>query len=539
MKSIRPTIFLIAAVCASSLTASSTVTVTRASVTSGNANQGPPVYLASGIAVQADTQKAATAQNPTDEFASERAPVTGHHQIVVGGDTLRYTTTAGRLVLKPEDGPGEGALFFTAYTLDGVDSRNRPLTFAFNGGPGTGTVWLHLGALGPKKIKLESEGFVPAPPYSVVDNADTILDKTDLVFVDAPGTGFSRIKPELIKKYYSIGGDAAAFGLFIRQYLTRYQRWHSPLFLFGESYGTTRAAALVNYLIDDAIPVSGVALLSVGLDFQTLEPGNLNDLPYVLIVPSYTMIAAYHRRLAPELTSNLDATIKKVEEWCSSQYAEALAKGSSLDPAQRERVIDQLSAYTGLSKSVIDENDLRIAAQTFMNNLLKDKHLVVGRVDGRFTGPAPGSISNVPFYDPAMAAMFPAFSAVMNDYAETELDYNPVVPYKIYDGPGVEGRWDWGQAMSGYPQTAGALSSAMAKNRYLRVLVMEGMYDLATPFYASTYTFNHLHINPDYLKNITFADFRGGHMVYNDAAAIKEMKRALDKFYGETLALSK
>ena len=304
--------------------------------------------LSIAVAQQPSQQKADTsttvqsAHEPARESAHEDdpladgVPVVTHHQITINGKPLKYTAIAGRILLKPESGPAEAAIFFTAYTQDGEDARTRPLTFVFNGGPGTATAWLHMGALGPRKIKLEADGGVPAPPYVTVDNPETILDRTDLVFIDAPGTGYSRVRGDLTKKFYNVMGDADAFYRFIRIYLSRYQRWRSPLFLFGESYGTTRAAALVNHLTDNYIPVNGVALLSVGLDFTTLLSGNMNDLPYQVIVPSYTMIAAYHKKLAPELTANLDATIKKVEQWCATDYAQALALGNALPPEKAQ-----------------------------------------------------------------------------------------------------------------------------------------------------------------------------------------------------------
>ena len=499
-----------------------------------SAQSAPPSQL------QASTASATQPQRD-DETLAETAAVVTHHQITVSGKPLKYTATAGRLAIKPESGPAEAAVFFTAYTLDGDDARARPLTFVFNGGPGTATAWLHLGALGPRKIRLEQDGGVPAPPYVMIDNPETILDRTDLVFIDAPGTGYSRVRPDLTRKFYNVPGDADAFYRFIRLYLTRYQRWRSPLFLFGESYGTTRAAALANHLIDSNIPVNGVALLSVGLDFQTLLPGNMNDLPHQVIVPSYTMIAAYHKKLAPELTANLDETIKKVEHWCAGDYAQALAQGNALDPEKRKQIVAQLAAYTGLKPDLIEEYDLRIEPQVFMHNLLRDRKLEVGRVDGRFASPMPQSNARDSFFDPAMAAMFPAFNAAMNDYAQTELGYKSELPYILWNLDGINRAWDWGTAMNwgagigGYPQTATNLQSAMAKNKYLKVLVMEGMYDLATPFYASAYTFQHMRLNADYRKNVTFADFKGGHMVYNDAAALREMKRALAEWYQETL----
>jgi carboxypeptidase C (cathepsin A) len=491
--------------------------------------------VAPAIAQQPASTPTPTPVHQSDDPLSDAPPVVTHHQIIAGGKELKYAATAGRLLLKPEGSLAEAAIFFTAYTLDGGDAHTRPLTFLFNGGPGTSTAWLHMGALGPKKIKLEPDGGVAAPPYITVDNPDTILDRTDLVFIDAPGIGFSRVRPDLTRKFYNVSGDADAFYRFIRLYLTRYQRWRSPLFLFGESYGTTRGAALANRLMDSYIPLNGVVLLSVALDFQTLMPGNMNDLPHEVIVPSYTMIAAYHKKLAPELTADLDGTIRKVEQWCANDYAPALAQGNALPAERRKQIVAQLATYTGLKPELIEENDLRIEPQVFMNNLLKDQKQVVGRVDGRFASPAPESFSHEPFFDPAMAAMFPAFNAAMNDYAEAELGYKSDVPYVMWDFEGINRAWDWGSGMEGYPQTATQLQSAMAKNKYLKVLVMEGMYDLATPFYASAYTFQHLRLTPELRKNISFADFKAGHLVYNDASALHEMRKTLDGWYREIL----
>jgi carboxypeptidase C (cathepsin A) len=470
-----------------------------------------------------------------EESLADAAPAVTRHQINARGKLLKYTATAGRLLLKQENGTTEAAVFYTAYTLDGSEARKRPLTFIFNGGPGTSTVWLHLGALGPRKIELEPDGAVPAPPYAMVDNPDTLLDRSDLVFIDAPGTGYSRVRSDLTKSFYNVAGDANAFYRFIRLFITQNQRWGSPLFLFGESYGTTRAAALANHLTDNAIPVNGVVLLSVGLDFQTLVPGNLNDLPYQLLVPTYTMIAAYHQKLAPELAADVDATVQKVQDWCAGEYAQALAKGSTLPPDERKQIAARLAAYSGLKPELVEEYDLRIGPDVFRENLLKERKLHVGRVDGRFTSPRPENNANEPFFDPAMAAMFPAFNAAMNDYAGTELRYRSDLPHMIWNLQGINRAWDWGSGMAGYPQTATLLQAAMAKNKYLKVLAIEGLYDIATPFYASRYTFAHLRISPELRRNISFADFKGGHMVYNDAAVLQEMKRALDTWYDAAL----
>src|SRR5438105_91618 len=371
-----------------------------------------------GRATPADKDKEKEKDERYD--VTEVPPVVTHHQITVDGKALRYTATAGRLPVKRDDGKIEAEMFFVAYTLDGQDASKRPLTFAFNGGPGSASVWLHMGALGPKRVVLQPQGFMPAAPYRMADNQNSLLDKSDIVMVDAIGTGFSRAaNADLSKKYWGVKGDIEAFGEFIRLYITRYDRWSSPLFLLGESYGTTRAAGVAGYLADHGISFNGITLLSIALSFQTLEWNKSNDLPYVLLVPTYTMIAAYHKKLPPDLMQDLAKTRQEVEQWVSTEYAKALSKGDALTPEERQKII-------------------------------------------------------------------------------------------AFQEGGFE-KWDWGSAIQGFPDTATALRAAIVKNPYLKVLVMEGYYDLATPFYAADYTMDHLDLNPNYRKNISFATYDSGH----------------------------
>ena len=465
---------------------------------------------------------------------TEVPPVTSRHQITVNGKLLKYVATAGRLPIKREDGKIEAEMFFVAYTLDGQDPATRPLTFAFNGGPGSASLWLHLGALGPRRVLLQPDGFMPAAPYRNADNPYTPLDTSDLVLVDAIGTGFSRAaNAELSKKFWGVKGDIDAFGEFIRLYITRNRRWTSPLFLLGESYGTTRAAGVAGYLADRGISFNGIVLLSTVLSFETLRFTKTNDLPYQLVVPSFTMIAAYHKKLAPELMQDLAKTRAEVERWASNEYALALAKGDALTPAERDAVIAQLGRYTGLDRQFIDQANLRVNVQQFTHNLLLDRKLRVGRLDGRFTGTDPNGLLDTPFYDPTGAATTPPFTSVLNAYVRAELGYATDMPYNVFafrGGGGGFASWEWGSAREGFTDTATALRQAITKNPYLKVLVMEGYYDLATPYFAANYTFDHLDLPAQYRKNISFATYDSGHMVYLHTESLAKFKRDLAAF---------
>ena len=457
---------------------------------------------------------------------TEMPPVVTHHQITVDGKLLKYSATAGRLPIKRGDGKIEAEMFYVAYTLDGQDAAKRPLTFAFNGGPGSASLWLHMGALGPRKVVLQPDGFMPPAPYHIEDNPYTLLDKSDLVLIDAIGTGFSRAADgELFKKFWGVKGDIEAFGEFIRLYISRNERWSSPLFILGESYGTTRAAGIAGYLADRGISFNGITLLSTVLNFETLEENFTNDQPYIFLIPSFTMIAGYHHRLPSDLAQNMTLARQQSEQWASNEYSHALDKGDSLTPQERQKIIDDMSRYTGLSKEVIDEANLRINVQKFTHYLLIDQKLRVGRLDGRYTGPDPNGLLDTPFYDPTGAATGPPFTSVFNNYLRTELGYKVDMPYNVRaPRGGPNDTWDWGSAGQGFPDTASALRQAIVKNPYLKVLVMEGYYDLATPYYAANYTMDHLNLPQKFRDNISFATYDSGHMVYLATDSLKKMK---------------
>lgn len=501
------------------------------------ATQNPPEEARSHRA-------AATGEEPRERSGeqhfdmAETPPVITHHQIPVNGRVLRYTASVGRMPIKDETGKTEALMFYVAYTLDNADINQRPLTFAFNGGPGAASIWLHMGALGPRRVVLQKQGFMPAAPYRFADNPSTLLDKSDLVLVDAIGTGFSRPASAAEgKKFWSVKGDLESFGEFVRLYLTRNERWSSPLFLFGESYGTTRAAGVSGYLAARGISFNGIVLLSTVLSFETLEFNKTNDVPYPLILPSYTMVAAYHHKLAPDLTQNLERTRSEVEQWASNEYTRALAKGDALSSQERQTVIDTLARYTGLSKEFIDESNLRVDVAGFTHRLLANQKLRVGRLDGRFAAPDPDGFNDTRFYDPTSSATEPPFTSAFNDYIRRELNYKTDMPYYVnaHEDWGPAFDWSWGSAVAGFPDTASALRQAIVKNPYLKVKVLEGYYDLATPYYAVNYTMDHLDLTTPYRNNISYATYPSGHMVYLDAESLKKMKADVASFIDQCL----
>jgi carboxypeptidase C (cathepsin A) len=468
-----------------------------------------------------------------EEKKEDEKPVVTQHQATIGGKPLKYSVTTGMMPLKNEAGDSEANIFFMAYVAERSGGpEKRPLTFSFNGGPGSSSVWLHLGCVGPKRVKMREDGGMPSPPYELVDNESSWLDQTDVVFIDPVGTGYSRAaKPELGKKFWGLQGDIESVGEFIRLYLTRYERWGSPLFLVGESYGTTRAAGLAGHLVErNGIAFNGIILVSSILNFQTARFNKGNDLPYELFLPTYTATAWYHKKLPADLQQQgLEKTLEEVEKWAATDYAVAMAKGDKLTPVERGQLAERLARYTGLSKTYVENADLRIEIQRFCKELLRGERRTVGRLDSRFKGIDETAVGEEPEFDPSMAAIRPPYTAMLNDYVRRQLGYKSDLHYYILGG-GIGEKWDWGPQGAMGADTSESLRSAFSKNPDMRVFVAKGHYDLATPYFATEYTLAHMGLDPSQRGRVTTAEYEAGHMMYIHAGELAKLKKDVAAF---------
>jgi len=460
--------------------------------------------------------------------AIDETPAVTHHEIEVNGTRLRYTATAAQMPINAANGDNEAHMFYVAYTLDGVpDLSQRPLTFAFNGGPGSASIWVHMGAMGPRKALLMDNGDLPPPPFKVVDNPNTWLDQTDLVFIDPVGTGYSRARTEEIaRRMDSLQGDLQSIAEFIRLYLTRNDRWKSPVFLAGESYGTMRAAGLAGRLINQGVALNGIVLLSTILNFQTERPNRSNSIAYAVQLPTFAADAFYHKKLAGDLQRDLNATLKEAENWALTGYVQALDKGSRITPAERKTAVDKLARYTGLSPGYIEGSDLRIDVGHFTRELLRDRHLIIGRLDGRLTGPAPLNQGERADFDPSNTLPEPAFRSAFLQYIRGELNYKSDMFYYISDGIAP---WNWNSDNS-YAETGGLLYEAFAKNPHMKLLVCAGYFDLATPYLAAEYNLDHIGLHEDMLKRVSWRFYRAGHMMYIDKESAAKLRHDVGEF---------
>jgi carboxypeptidase C (cathepsin A) len=461
------------------------------------------------------------------------------HTVLVEGREIRYTATAGRIVLRREEKGDEeqeafkpkAAIFFVAYTRDdGPDPAARPITFAFNGGPGSSSVWLHLGLLGPRRALLTDEGQAPPPPYRLVNNDYSLLDVSDLVFVDPVTTGYSRAAPgEKPKQFHDFKQDIETVGEFIRLYTTRYRRWPSPKFLIGESYGTTRAAGLAAHLQDrHGLYLNGVMLISAILNFQTARFGPGNDLPPILFLPTYTATAWYHNKLAPELQADLRATLDEVERFALEPYTVALMRGAELEGEEADAIVSQLARYTGLSPDYVRQTNLRINIHRFVKELLRDRRRTVGRLDSRFTGYGPDAAGETNETDPSYDAIQGPYTATLNDYVRGELAFESDLPYEILTERVHPWRYD--EHQNQYVNVGEDLRQAICRNPHLKVFVANGFFDLATPYLATRYTVNHLHLEPELRGNISLAYYEAGHMMYVHLPSLVQLKGDLARF---------
>ncbi len=456
------------------------------------------------------------------------------HSMKLGGAIISYTATAGYLVIKDEAGKAKADIFFTAYTRSPqAEPAKRPITFAFNGGPGASSVWLHLGALGPKRV-VTPKGNGPAPaPYQVTDNEYSWLSFTDLVFIDPVGTGFSRPAPgENAKQFFGTKEDTQSMGDFIRLYATRFGRWQSPKFLAGESYGSYRAAALAEHLYEQfGMDVNGLVLISPALNFQTFSAELGNDLAYILQVPAYAATAWYHHKLGPDLQKDMKTTVEEAEKWAAGDYAKALMQGDAIPKDERDGTVQMLARYTGLPESYIADKNLRIPRSGFLSELLRAENLTVSLMDGRQTQVGHGrGFHN----DPAMAMTISAYTAALNDILRNELKVKNDLPY-IYLSEEANSQWNYGSGMRGYVNVMGELQEAIQRTKYLKVFAACGYFDLNTSYFGCRYTLGHLGLNEALRGNLRIGNYEGGHMLYTYEPALQKLSSDVAEFFKSAL----
>jgi carboxypeptidase C (cathepsin A) len=467
----------------------------------------------------------------TAPIAEQR--VVSRHQTVIGGQPLAYTATAGTVTIRDDEGKPTGSMFYVAYATG--DPR-RPVTFFYNGGPGSSTVWLHMGSLGPVRVVTDSPAATHNAPYEIVANDQSLLDKSDLVFLDAVGAGFSRpLGDTRLAAFWGTDEDIDAFARGIERWLTVNARWNAPKFLFGESYGTTRSAGLSYRLERDGVQLNGVILLSSILNYGRRQPGF--DQEMINYLPSYAAAAAYHHKLAAE-PHDLRSFLTEVREFARGPYAVALAEGQDLGEAERREIAQRLSGYIGLPVDYLLASDLRVPPGRFRKELLRGQRLTLGRYDDRFTGEDVDAAGETPEFDPSDTGITGAYVAAFHDYLARELGYDTQLAYRpTYYGSGV--RWDFnhraenlgGGGATNEADVALDLSQAMRENPHLLVYSLNGLYDLATPFFGTEYDLSHMQLDPTVRGNVRFAYYPSGHMVYLNAEALGRMKADLARFY--------
>ena len=463
--------------------------------------------------------------------APEEKSVPTKHSVKIGGQEIKYTATAGTILLKLEDGTPKASIFYIAYTKDDVsDPAQRPITFSFNGGPGAASVWLHLGALGPRRVQMGDAGALLPPPYKLVDNESSLLDATDLVFIDPVSTGYSRAVPgEAPKQFHGVTEDVESVADFIRLYTTRNKRWSSPKFLAGESYGTTRAAGLSGYLQQRyGMYLNGILLISTILNFETAEFDTGNDLPYILFLPTYTAIAWYHKKLPPDLQGDLQKAIEESRKFAVGEYADALMTGDALSSAKRAEIVQKLARLTGLSPDYVDRTNLRVEINRFTKELLRNERRTIGRIDARFTSMDCDAAGERPEFDPSIAAIIGPYAGMLNDYVRNELKFDSDLPYEVLTSRVRP--WDYAPYENRYVNVAETLRQAMTQNPFLHVFVAKGYYDLATPFFAAEYTFDHLGLDPTLRGHLSGAYYEAGHMMYVHPPSLMKLKQDMAKF---------
>jgi carboxypeptidase C (cathepsin A) len=460
--------------------------------------------------------------------ATDEKPSQTRHVLRLDGRDVAYTATAGTLPIRLDDGKVAARMFFVAYTKDGEDAKTRPIAFLYNGGPGSATVWLHMGSFAPRRAKMAEEGFQPAPPYQLVDNENSLIDVADLVFVDAIDTGYSRVMPGVDNnQFHGQDGDIRAFGEFINEYLGAFSRWPSPKFLIGESYGTIRSAGLSQELQSrHGIELNGIVFLSALLTYQTLSPAPSNDVAWAVQIQTFAATAWYHKKLPPDLQQK---TVKQVVDearaFAFGEYMLALTKGNTLSEAERQAMAEKLARFTGLSAKYILSANLRVDSGRFRKELLRDRRLVVGRLDGRFTALDADAAGERQEFDPSNTALQGAYVALFQDYVKNELKWDSDLHY-----PTSGNVRPWTYVQNRYMDMTDQLRLTMAKNPFLKVLLVSGYYDMATYVGGAEFNFTHLAYDRQITDRVSYTYYEGGHMMYIRPSAHAELKRDVAAF---------
>jgi carboxypeptidase C (cathepsin A) len=486
---------------------------------------------------QGDQQK----EHENTPVPPEKPSVT-HHEMSLDGRSLKYTATAGTLVIRDEEDKPYGSIFYVAYTLDGAEAKARPVSFLYNGGPGSATLWLHMGSFSPVRIMTDSPKPTAGPPFQLVSNQDSLLDKTDLVFIDAPLTGYSRaVGKGQPKDFTGVDQDLHAFDRFIVRYISVNQRWNSPKFLIGESYGTTRSAALADMLGNDGVQLNGVVLISSILNYSIRAGGY--DMLYIGNMPSYAAAAWYFNKVQNK-PADLAAWVQQAREFASGPYAHALFAGDALPAAELDSVAKEVSRITGLSADYVKEANLRVSPSRFRKEVLRDQRMTLGRYDMRFEGEDLDAAGENPSYDASDTGISGAFIGALHNYLETELNYQSTDEYR--PSAGSNGQWDWkhrptsggggpggGGGEQTQPYVAADLASAIRKNPHLHVFSANGYFDLATPFFITEYDVTHMDLPAELRGNVQFGYYPSGHMIYLNVEALHKLRADLEKFIAD------
>ena len=479
-------------------------------------------------------EKESIAKATEAKTASEKLSVT-HHAIRINGQAIDYTATAGRLPVVDKTGKHAADIFFISYAKDGTEgSPTRPVTFMFNGGPGASSIWLNFGAFGPKRVVLSSTGKPSGPPYRLVDNAYTLLDMTDLVFIDPVGTGFSRPAEGIpADTFFGVEKDVSSFREFIRSYVTRFERWASPKFIAGESYGGLRAVLLANDLHKVyGMDCNGLILISPALQFQDFVFAAGNLLPYALFLPTYTASAFYHKKLTAPLLKDFDQTLAEVEDWALERYLPALTSGDALTGVERNAVIDKLATYTGLSENYIREQKLKITNREFSSELLRSQGMVLGILDSRLTSVAESQES---FFDePGMVLTIGPYTGALNSHLRGDLGYVSDLAYRFFSRE-ANSSWSWGSAIEGYPAAIGTLADLVTKFGYFKAFIARGYYDLDIGYFAARYDVEHLGLPPELKDNVSLHYYDSGHQIYIRGASLEKLKADVAEFIKRAL----